>query len=155
MAIWLTKGRATPGPVFGSMGKTIATALLWYIMLTVTQTTLKGSVSFLTRMDPPEGPFIPLIDRYRYSNGRHPYSFPRVVAMLGDGKTSYDLDNDGDSNAIGSCSVRRLREAIAQPPNLIFFQAFFRRTNIATKLKITYLRDGLLDVCFLPKPIVY
>ena len=27
-----------------------------------------------------------------------------------------------------------------------FFQAFFRRTNIATKLKITYLRDGLLDV---------
>lgn len=32
---------------------------------------------------------------------------------------------------------------------LTFFQAFFRRTNIATKLKITYLRDGLLDVCFL------
>ena len=27
-------------------------------------------------------------------------------------------------------------------------QAFFRRTNIATKLKITYLRDGLLDVRF-------
>jgi hypothetical protein len=28
--------------------------------------------------------------------------------MLGDGKTSYDLDNDGDATALGSCSVRQL-----------------------------------------------
>ena len=69
--------------------------------------------------------------------------------MLGDGKTSYDLGNDGDSNAIGSCSVRQLRIPLSLP-DVFFFQAFFRRTNIATKLKITYLRDGLLDVCFSP-----
>ena len=69
--------------------------------------------------------------------------------MLGDGKTSYDLANDGDSNAIGSCSVRQLRITPAYYPRP-FFQAFYRRTNIATKLKITYLRDGLLDVYFLP-----
>lgn len=94
MAIWLTKGRATPGPVFGSMDN------------------FEGLGIFLDT----------------YSNARHAYSFPRIVAMLGDGKTSYDLDNDGDSNSIGACS------------------AFYRRTNIATKLKITYLRDGLLDV---------
>lgn len=29
--------------------------------------------------------------------------------MLGDGKTSYDLGNDGDPNAIGACSVGRLQ----------------------------------------------
>jgi len=52
MAVWLTKGRATPGPVFGSTDN------------------FEGLGIFLDT----------------YSNGRHPYSFPRVVAMLGDGK---------------------------------------------------------------------
>ena len=41
----------------------------------------------------------------RYANGRHSYSFPRVVAMLGDGKTSYDHDNDGDATSLAACSV--------------------------------------------------
>ena len=41
----------------------------------------------------------------RYSNARHDYAFPRVVAILGDGKTKYDFGNDGDEQAIGACSV--------------------------------------------------
>ena len=40
-----------------------------------------------------------------YANSRHPYAFPRVTAMLGDGKTSYDQDHDGEANSIGACSV--------------------------------------------------
>lgn len=36
--------------------------------------------------------------------------------MLGDGKTSYDLGDDGDSNAIGSCAVRQLWKVAAQSP---------------------------------------
>jgi mannose-binding lectin 2 len=63
-----------------------------------------------------------------YSNGHHPYSFPRIVGVLGDGKTKYDYSNDGDEQAIGACSAN------------------FRRTNVATKLKVTYIRDGFLDV---------
>lgn len=48
--------------------------------------------------------------------------------MLGDGKTSYDQANDGEANKIGACSAN------------------FRRTNVATKLKITYIKDEYLNV---------
>jgi hypothetical protein len=34
------------------------------------------------------------------------YSFPRVVAMQGDGKTSYDVGKDGVPTMIGDCTVR-------------------------------------------------
>lgn len=46
------------------------------------------------------------LGRASYSNARHPYGFPRIVGMLGDGKTAYDQDTDGDTNSIGSCQVR-------------------------------------------------
>ncbi|KAG5352749.1 hypothetical protein C0989_000688 [Termitomyces sp. Mn162] len=48
--------------------------------------------------------------------------------MLGDGKTPYDQDNDGDANSIGACSAN------------------FRRTNVATKLKVAYIKGKFLDV---------
>ncbi|KAG9038339.1 hypothetical protein FRB95_001751 [Tulasnella sp. JGI-2019a] len=51
MAVWLTKGRATYGPVFGSADQ------------------FEGLGLFFDT----------------YANGRHPYTFPRVVAMMGDG----------------------------------------------------------------------
>ncbi|EIW80521.1 hypothetical protein CONPUDRAFT_137692 [Coniophora puteana RWD-64-598 SS2] len=63
-----------------------------------------------------------------YANSRHPYGFPRIVAMMGDGNTAYDQDNDGHSQALGSCSAN------------------FRRTNVDTKLKLTYVKGGYLDV---------
>ncbi|KAH8115262.1 legume-like lectin family-domain-containing protein [Phellopilus nigrolimitatus] len=63
-----------------------------------------------------------------YANARHAYSFPRVVAMLGDGATSYDHDHDGDTTSVGACSAN------------------FRRTNVATRLRLTYVRDKFLDV---------
>jgi hypothetical protein len=40
-----------------------------------------------------------------YANSRHSYAFPRITAMLGDGKTEYDQANDGEANSIGACSV--------------------------------------------------
>ncbi len=66
----------------------------------------------------------------RYANSRHAYSFPRVVGMLGDGKTSYDHDHDGEGTMLGGCSAN------------------YRRTNVATKLKITYIKDTTLNVSF-------
>jgi len=63
-----------------------------------------------------------------YANSRHSYSFPRVNAMLGDGQTSYNFGNDGEDTTIGGCSAN------------------YRRTNVATKLKITYLKNSTLDV---------
>ncbi|KAG0275502.1 hypothetical protein BGZ95_008721 [Linnemannia exigua] len=55
-----------------------------------------------------------------YANGRHTHSFPYVMAMMGDGKTSYDNDNDGLSNRLGGC------------------EADFRRKLIPTRGRITY-----------------
>ena len=40
-----------------------------------------------------------------YANSRHQYAFPRVVGMLGDGKTEYDAANDGEAHQLGACSV--------------------------------------------------
>jgi len=94
LAVWLTKERAQPGPVFGNADN------------------FEGLGIFLDT----------------YANARHPYSFPRITAMMGDGKTSYDYGNDGEGQSIGACSAN------------------FRRTNVATKLKITYLKDTFLDV---------
>ncbi|EIM80757.1 uncharacterized protein STEHIDRAFT_150447 [Stereum hirsutum FP-91666 SS1] len=94
MAIWLTKDRAQPGPIFGSIDK------------------FNGLAIFLDT----------------YANGRHNYDFPRIVAMMGDGQTSYDQAHDGDETNIAACSAK------------------YRRTNVATKLKITYAKDSVLDV---------
>jgi mannose-binding lectin 2 len=56
------------------------------------------------------------------------YPFPRIVAMQGDGKTSYDVGKDGVPTMIGECT------------------ADYRRTNIGTKLKVIYVKDKVLDV---------
>jgi len=63
-----------------------------------------------------------------YANAKHPYVFPRIYGILGDGNTKYDFGNDGEGQQIGACSAN------------------FRRTNVATKLKVTYVKDGFLDV---------
>ncbi|EIN06594.1 concanavalin A-like lectin/glucanase [Punctularia strigosozonata HHB-11173 SS5] len=94
LAIWLTKDRAQPGPVFGSIDR------------------FDGLGIFIDT----------------YANSRHSYSFPRIMAIKGDGKTNYDLGNDGDSQSLGACSAN------------------VRRTNVATKAKITYVKDEYLDV---------
>lgn len=41
-----------------------------------------------------------------YKNNRPGVVFPYVMAMIGDGKTSYDSANDGKANELGGCSVR-------------------------------------------------
>ncbi|KAH9975563.1 concanavalin A-like lectin/glucanase [Lactifluus volemus] len=56
------------------------------------------------------------------------YPFPRVIAMKGDGKTSYDIAKDGVPSMIGECT------------------AHYRRSKVATKLKVIYVKDTQLDV---------
>ncbi|RDB25391.1 hypothetical protein Hypma_007451 [Hypsizygus marmoreus] len=95
-----------------------------------------GLALWLTKERAQEGPVFGNKDKFEglgifldtYANGRHAYSFPRVIAMLGDGQTSYDVGTDGDEQSIGACSAN------------------FRRTNVATKLKVTYVKDKFLDV---------
>jgi mannose-binding lectin 2 len=68
------------------------------------------------------------------------------MAMLGDGKTEYDLGNDGKANSIAACSVRMLRLHVTDQPLSDDEQAKVRRTDIATKLRMTYFRNDFLQV---------
>lgn len=65
-----------------------------------------------------------------YANSKHAYTFPRVSAMLGDGKTSYDHDRDNEANEIGGCS-----------------ENFRRRGDVPTKARLTYVKGRALQVC--------
>lgn len=62
-----------------------------------------------------------------YKNNRPGKTFPLVMAMLGDGKTSYDDRNDGLANEIASCTARGLYNA----------------ENIS-KARVTYVRGKFL-----------
>lgn len=72
-ALWITKERAQPGPVFGHADQ------------------FEGLGIFFDT----------------YKNNRPGVVFPYVMAMMGDGKTTYDSANDGKANEIGGCSVRK------------------------------------------------
>lgn len=69
--MWLTKQRATQGPVFGSTDN------------------FEGLGIFFDT----------------YKNNRPGVAFPYVMAMMGDGQTSYDKDHDGKANELAGCSV--------------------------------------------------
>jgi mannose-binding lectin 2 len=69
--MWLTKQRATQGPVFGATDN------------------FEGLGIFFDT----------------YKNNRPGTSFPYVMAMMGDGKTTYDQAHDGKANELAGCSV--------------------------------------------------
>ncbi|GKT88119.1 vesicular integral-membrane protein vip36 [Colletotrichum tofieldiae] len=64
-----------------------------------------------------------------YKNNRPGTVFPYVMAMFGDGKTTYDKDNDGKNTELAGCSARGIRHA-----------------SVPTKAKITYFQDKLLKL---------
>ncbi|RJE20890.1 hypothetical protein PHISCL_06786 [Aspergillus sclerotialis] len=94
-ALWLTKQRATQGPVFGSTDN------------------FEGLGIFFDT----------------YKNNRPGTSFPYVMAMMGDGQTSYDNAHDGKANELAGCSARGLRGA-----------------SIPTKARLTYFQDKSLTL---------
>jgi lectin, mannose-binding 2 len=56
------------------------------------------------------------------------HAFPFIMGAVGDGKSAYDLLNDGKANEIGSCT------------------ASFRNKDTPTKARIKYIRDEFLEV---------
>lgn len=58
-----------------------------------------------------------------YANSKHTYSWPRISAMSGDGKTQYDHDHDNESHELAGCSEQ------------------FRRREIPTKGRLTYVKS--------------
>jgi hypothetical protein len=72
--------------------------------------------------------------------------------MLGDGETSYDYGTDGDSTSLAACSVSLHSRFLAFVGSNYFtsshplLQLGFRKSSVATKLKITYMKDNFLEV---------
>lgn len=64
-----------------------------------------------------------------YKNNRPGVVFPYVMAMFGDGQTSYEKDNDGKHQELAGCSARGIRNA-----------------NIPTKMRLTYFQDKQLKL---------
>lgn len=64
-----------------------------------------------------------------YKNNRPGIIFPYVMAMVGDGKTLYDKNNDGKANEFAGCSARGIRGS-----------------NVATKARMTYFQDKSLKL---------
>ncbi|KAH9887471.1 concanavalin A-like lectin/glucanase domain-containing protein [Xylariomycetidae sp. FL2044] len=64
-----------------------------------------------------------------YKNNRPGTVFPYVMAMVGDGKTAYNKDNDGKEQEFAGCSARGIRNA-----------------NVPTRLKLTYFQDKSLKL---------
>lgn len=63
-----------------------------------------------------------------YANTRHPYSFPRIYAIMNDGTKAYDVGKDGHGQDIGGCSLD------------------FRRTDVTAKARLTYFKGKFLEL---------
>lgn len=69
---------------------------------------------FITKQRGQTGPVFGMVDKFEglgifidtYKNNRPGVVFPYVMAMMGDGQTSYDKENDGKANELAGCSVR-------------------------------------------------
>ncbi|MCJ1389363.1 hypothetical protein MMC18_002219 [Xylographa bjoerkii] len=109
MALWITKQRATGGPIFGSVDK------------------FEGLGIFFDT----------------YKNNRPGVTFPYVMAMIGDGQTSYDKNTDGKDQELAGCSARGIRgAAIPTKARLTYFQ------DQSLKLELRYKSEDEWTLCF-------
>lgn len=78
-----------------------------------------------------------------YKNNRPGTVFPYVMAMYGDGKTSYDKNNDGKANEFAGCSARGIRGAsVPTKARLTYFQ------EKSLKLELQYKTVDQWILCF-------
>lgn len=96
-----------------------------------------GFAMWLTKDRAKTGPVFGGADRFEglgiffdtYKNNRPGVVFPYVMAMVGDGKTSYDKDTDGKNTELAGCSARGIRHA-----------------SVPTKFRLTYFQDKYLKL---------
>lgn len=67
--------------------------------------------------------------------------------MLGDGLTSYPQGEDGEPHLIAGCTVNGHLMYVLERTNFELQASIRRRTN-PTKLKLTFMRNKYLKVCF-------
>ncbi|KAI8641861.1 legume-like lectin family-domain-containing protein [Parasitella parasitica] len=96
-----------------------------------------GFAMWLTKQRMTEGPVFGSVDRFEglgvffdtYDNERaHRHTFPYVMAMLGDGMTSYNNDKDGSDTELAGC------------------EADFRSKGFPTRARLTYHKKNYLQL---------
>jgi mannose-binding lectin 2 len=106
---------------------------------------------WLTRQRSQVGPVFGSVDNFEglgiffdtYKNNRPGTIFPYVMAMVGDGQTSYDKNNDGKANEYAGCSARGIRGAsVATKARLTYFQ------DKSLKLELQYKSEDQWILCF-------
>ncbi|KEY70221.1 hypothetical protein S7711_04330 [Stachybotrys chartarum IBT 7711] len=78
-----------------------------------------------------------------YKNNRPGVVFPYVMAMSGDGQTSYDKNTDGRPNELAGCSARGIRHATV--PTKLRLTYFYDKQ---LKLELQYKAEGEWQECF-------
>lgn len=110
-----------------------------------------GFAMWLTRERGKMGPVFGAADKFEglgiffdtYKNNRPGVVFPYVMAMVGDGHTSYDKDTDGKSTEFAGCSARGIRHAtVPTKLRLTYFQDKY------LKLELQYKSEGEWTMCF-------
>lgn len=110
-----------------------------------------GFAMWLTKTRAQEGHVFGSTDKFEglgiffdtYKNNRPGVVFPYVMAMVGDGQTSYDKDTDGKNQEYAGCSARGLRHAtIPTKLRLTYFQ------EKRLKLELQYKKEDDWVVCF-------
>ncbi|ORX86162.1 hypothetical protein K493DRAFT_341674 [Basidiobolus meristosporus CBS 931.73] len=95
-----------------------------------------GFAFWATTNDPAPGPVFGSVNEFEglgiffdtYANSKASHNFPYVMAMIGDGKTSYENDKDGSNTEAAGC------------------EAEIRDRSFPTKALVTYFRDEFLEV---------
>ena len=110
-----------------------------------------GFAMWLTKERGKVGPVFGSADKFEglgiffdtYKNNRPGVVFPYVMAMVGDGKTSYDKDTDGKDTEFAGCSARGIRHAsVPTKFRLTYFQDKY------LKLELQYKSEGEWTLCF-------
>ncbi|KJZ74095.1 hypothetical protein HIM_06544 [Hirsutella minnesotensis 3608] len=96
-----------------------------------------GFAMWITKQRGQQGQVFGFVDKFEglgifidtYKNNRPGVVFPYVMAMFGDGHTSYDKNTDGKDTELAGCSARGIRHA-----------------SVPTKLRLTYIQDKQLKL---------
>lgn len=77
-----------------------------------------------------------------FANVRHPYSFPRIMAMQGNGVESYKASKDGAGQELAGCSFDVRRASVATMARLTYVKGVF------LELKVQYEDWDEWESCF-------
>lgn len=110
-----------------------------------------GFAMWITKQRAQLGPVFGSVDKFEglgiffdtYKNNRPGTVFPYVMAMVGDGQTSYDKDTDGKNQEFAGCSARGIRHSsVPSKFRLTYFQ------DKQLKLELQYKKEDDWILCF-------